>query len=181
MRSSTRVLVYGLGMTESRRTRLLSVAMRSVGLAAVSLLVAGVAAAFAAQPKAGGLYEGSESGCTAEVGFTCVFLFRVSSNGRSMSFVATHNVPGAWACRGGGGEAILGPYAKPFQGQPVPSVTISSGGVFTGKQSFGSGKARGSVVATGRFTGTGATATIEFTLNPGPHSCVNGPMALTLG
>ncbi len=98
-----------------------------------------------------------------------------------MGFVAKHNVIGAWRCHGGGGEAILGPYKKPLQGQPVPSVTIGTNGSFTGKQAFGSGHGKGSVVAAGRFTGTGTTATIEFTLDPGPHSCVNGPVDLTSG
>ena len=155
---------------------------RMVALAATLLLVAGWAAAFAASPKAGGLYQGTESGCTTPpTGYTCVFLFRVSPNGGSMSFVAKHNVIGAWACNGGGGEAILGPYKKPLQGQPVPSVTINAHGTFTGKRTFGSGKAHGSVVATGHFTGTGTTATIMFRINPGPHSCTNGPVKLSSG
>ena len=108
---------------------------RMVALATTLLLVAGWTAAFAASPKAGGLYQGTESGCTtAPTGYTCVFLFRVSPNGGSMSFVAKHNVIGAWACNGGGGEAILGPYKKPLQGQPVPSVTINAHGTFTGSR-----------------------------------------------
>jgi len=153
-----------------------------MALVVVLLLVAGWASALAASPKAGGLYQGTELGCSAaSPGYTCVFLFRVSSNGRSMRFVATHNVTGAWACHGGGGEAILGPYTKPLHGQPVPLLSIGADGTFTGKQTFGSGQAKGSVSASGRFTGTGTTATITFTLDPGPRSCVNGPVKLSLG
>ena len=64
-------------------------------------------------------------------------------------------------------------------GATLPLLTIATDGSFAGKQTFGSGQAKGSVDATGRFTGTGATATIKFTLNPGPHSCVNGPIDLS--
>ncbi len=168
-------------MTVPRRRRPLTVAMRTIILAMALLVAVGAGAAFAVQPKAGGLYKGTELGCTAQAGFTCVFLFRVNASGRSMSFVAKHDVIGLWSCKGGGGEAILGPYTKPMQGQPVPPVTIGTNGAFTGTQTFGSGQAKGSVVASGRFTGTGTTATITFTLNPGPHSCVNGPVDLGSG
>ena len=167
-------------MVVPRRRRLLCLAKRTIALATVLLVVAaGAGAAFAVQPKPDGLYKGTEPSCTVHAGFTCVFLFRVSPNGRSMSFVAKHNVSGVWACKGGGGEAVLGPYTKPIQGQPVPLVAIGTDGAFAGKQTFGSGQGEGSVVASGRFTGTGTTATIEFTLNPGPHSCVTGPVDLT--
>ncbi len=94
-----------------------SVAMRTVCLPVFLLLVTGPAVAFAAQPKAGGLYKGSELGCTAQPGYTCLFLFRVSTNGQSMTFVAKHNVPGLWERKGGGGEAILGPYKSRYKGK----------------------------------------------------------------
>jgi hypothetical protein len=167
-------------VAQQGRRSWVSIATRTGVLVGV-LLATGTTAAFAAAPKPGGLYRGSEPHCAASAGFTCEFLFRVSANGRSMSFVATHNVSGVWACNGGGGEAVLGPYKKPLQGQPVPAITIAPTGTFTGKQSFGSGQGKGSVVASGRFTGTGTTATIEFTLDPGSHSCVNGPLNLSLG
>jgi hypothetical protein len=167
-------------MSRANCGRVVSVAAGRIGLTAILLLVTATAA-FAVVPKAAGLYKGTEPGCAPEAGYTCVFLFRVSPNGRSMTFVAKHNVIGAWVCKGGGGEAILGPYKKPEEGQPVPSLTIGTNGTFAGKQTFGSGQAKGSVVATGRFTGTGTAATIEFTVNPGPHSCTNGPIKLTLG
>lgn len=148
----------------------------------VLLLASGVGAtaASAAQPKLGGLYEGTEPHCTAQTGFTCMFVFRVSANGRSMSFAAKENVVGVWACHGGGGEAVLGPYKKPLQGQPVPPVSITSTGQISGKQTFGSAEAKGTIVASGRFTGTGTTASLEFTMNPGSRSCTNGPISLTL-
>ena len=150
--------------------------------AALLLLAAGVGAtaALAAQPKLGGLYEGTEPHCKAPTGFTCVFVFRVSANGRSMSFAAKENVVGVWACRGGGGEAVLGPYKKPLQGQPVPPVLIASTGQISGKQTWGSAEAKGTIVASGRFTGTGTTASLEFTMNPGSRSCTNGPISLNL-
>jgi hypothetical protein len=150
----------------------------AVGIA--TLLATAASGAISAQPKPGALYKGSEPHCTTTPpGATCTFVFRVSTNGRSMKFAGTQNVVGAWACNGGGGEAVLGPFKKPLQGQPVPLLTIGANGTFTGTQSFGSGQAKGSVVATGRFSGTGTTATIKFTLNPGAHSCVNGPVTLT--
>src|SRR5580704_16228066 len=100
-----------------------SFAARTIVVAtAVLLVAAGGSVASAAQPKPGGLYTGMEPGCTAHQGFTCAFLFRVSSSGRSMTFAAAHNVVGAWACKGGGGEAVLGPSTTPLQGQPVPKL-----------------------------------------------------------
>ena len=157
-----------------------SIAKIALAVGIATLLATAASAAFSAQPKPGALYKGSEPHCTTTPpGATCTFVFRVSTNGRSMKFAGTQNVVGTWACKGGGGEAILGPFEKPLQGQPVPLLTIGVNGTFTGTQSFGSGQAKGSIVATGRFTATGTTATITFTLDPGPHSCMNGPVSLT--
>src|SRR5581483_797458 len=136
----------------------------AVAMAAATATVAG--ASVAVHPKAGAEYKGSEPGCKPLAGYTCAFLFRVSADGQSMRFVAKQNVVGAWRCHGGGGEAILGPYKKPQQGQPVPALAIRTNGSFTGEQSFGTGQAKGEAVAAGRFTGAGATATITFTLDP---------------
>jgi hypothetical protein len=169
-------------MGRAKWNGLLAAATSTLSLAGVLLLVAGVATAAGAEPKAGGLYAGTAPHCVSPpADLTCTLQLQVSSNGRSMTFAGKHNVVSTWACHGGGGEAILGPYAKPEQGQPVPSLAIAAGGAFSGKQTFGLGQAKGAVVASGRFTGTGSTATIEFTLNPGPHSCTNGPTKLTLG
>ncbi len=168
-------------MAEPRRKSSLPVVKRTVALVSVVLALIGASVAFAVQPKADAVYKGTEPGCKSQPGYTCAFLFRVSANGGTMTFVAGHNVVGMWRCNGGGGEAILGPYKKPAQGQPVPSVRIAPNGTFTGTQAFGSGQARGSVVATGRFNATRTSGTIEFTLNPGSRACVTGPVNLSLG
>lgn len=146
---------------------------------ASAMMLVCCALASAAQPKPDGVYKGSEAGCKAPTGLSCVFSFRVSASGKTMRFDGTENVVGAWRCKGGGGEAILGPYKKPMQGQPIPLLTISSNGTFQGTQAFGPASGHGMVVASGHFTGTGTTATIKFTLDPGPHVCVNGPASLS--
>src|SRR5579862_366775 len=98
----------------------------AVVMIAALFALAASTAAFAAEPKPGALYKGVEPHCAKPPsGATCTFLFRVSANGRTMKFAATENVVSTWACHGGGGEAVLGPFKKPFQGQPVPLVTIS--------------------------------------------------------
>lgn len=170
----------GISARMERPKRRVSAGRRALTLAA-GLLLFGAATAIAVQPKPGVLYKGHEPDCTAQAGLSCMFEFLVSRNGRTMRFASKHNVIGGWACRGGGGEAILGPYTKPEHGQPVPLLKIRTNGSFHGTQSFGSGQAKGKVVATGRFTGTGSTATLKFTLDPGPHACVNGPVKLRSG
>ena len=135
--------------------------------------------ALAAAPKPGAVFKGHEPHCTAQAGLTCEFVFKVSASGTTMRFVGPRNVVGVWACHGGGGEAVLGPYKKPLQGQPVPLITIGASGALHGSQTFGPASSRGTIVVSGRFSSSGKTGTITFTMNPGPKSCTNGPVSLS--
>jgi hypothetical protein len=134
------------------------------------------------ESEAWGVYQGSgiPGHCAAPKGLSCTLVFRVSGDGRTMSFVSKRDVIGAWGCHGGGGEAILGTKKNPYgPGTPVPLLRIHANGTFRGSARFGPTGKQGTVVATGGFTGSGRTASIKFTLDPGPHSCVNGPLKLT--
>jgi hypothetical protein len=148
-------------------------------VAAISLVSA--TAALAASPKPGATYMGSETNCAAPKGLSCRFVFRVSRNGLTMRFVSRKDVAGAWACHGGGGEAIFGTNKSPDgPGAPVPLLRIHVNGTFRGSVRYGGPSGhRGTVVAAGEFTGSGKVARLNFTLDPGPHSCVNGPLMLT--
>ena len=149
-------------------------------LAAIPLV--GAAAASAPQPKPNAVYTGSETRgkCAAPKGLACTFVFHVSPDGRTMRFVSEKDVIGAWACHGGGGEVIFGTNKSPDgPGTPVPLLRIQTNGAFRGSTRYGASGHRGTVVATGAFTGSGRTARIKFTLDPGAHSCVNGPLGLT--
>lgn len=153
----------------------------AVGMVAAIPLV-GAAAALAAHPEPGAVYTGSETRgrCAAPKGLSCTFVFHVSRDGRTMRFVSKKDVIGAWACHGGGGEAIFGTNKSPDGlGAPVPLLRIQTSGTFRGSTRYGPTGHQGTLVATGGFTGSGATARITFTLDPGPHSCVNGPLKLT--
>jgi hypothetical protein len=159
-----------------RRTSL----RRSVTMVAAISLVSATAA-LAASPKPGATYTGSETTCgTAPKGLSCTFVFRVSQNGLTMRFVSQKDVVGEWACHGGGGEAIFGTNKNPVgPGAPVPLLRIHANGTFRGSSRYGPSGHRGTVVATGEFTGSGKVARVSFTLDPGSHSCVNGPLKLT--
>jgi hypothetical protein len=151
-----------------------------VTMVAVFSLVSATAA-LAASPKPGATYMGSETTCgTAPTGLSCTFVFRVSRNGLTMRFVSQKDVVGEWACHGGGGEAVFGTNKSPVgPGAPVPLLRIHANGTFRGSSRYGPSGHRGTVVATGEFTGSGKVARVNFTLNPGPKSCVNGPLKLT--
>ena len=148
----------------------------------VAIPLVGAGAALAANPMPGGVYEGSGilGHCAAPRGLSCSLVFRVSGDGRTMRFVSRKDVIGAWGCHLGGGEAILGTHKNPYApGTPVPLLRIRANGTFRGSAQFGPAGKRGTLVATGGFTGSGRTASIKFTLDPGPHSCVIGPLKLT--
>jgi hypothetical protein len=147
-------------------------------VAAISLVSA--TAALAASPKPGGTYMGAETKCVAPKGLSRSFVFRVSRNRLTMRFVSRKDVIGEWACHGGGGEAIFGTNKSPDgPGAPVPLLRIHVNGTFRGSARYGPSGHRDTVVATGEFTGSGKVARVNFTLDPGPHSCINGPLKLT--
>ena len=149
-------------------------------VAAITLV--GAAAASAPQPKPNAVYTGSETRgkCAAPKGLACTFVFHVSRDGLTMRFVSKKDVIGAWACHGGGGEVIFGTNKSPDgPGTPVPLLRIQTNGAFRGSTRYGASGHQGTVVAAGAFTGSGRTARIKFTLDPGAHSCMNGPLELT--
>jgi hypothetical protein len=120
----------------------------SVGSAAIAL---------AALPVPGALYTGNSGKCAAQIREQCVFSFRVSSDGRALRFVKKGKAISAWACRGGGGEAIFGPGKYDYR---IPTARIRTNGTFAGSGGQGSRRLR----ITGSFTGSGKTAALKFVL-----------------
>lgn len=127
-----------------------------VALAGVSL--AGLAAvALAAHPVRGALYTGNSGVCAATIKQQCVFVFRVSHDGRTLRFVKKGKAISSWACRGGGGEAVFGSGKYEYR---IPTAGIRSNGTFSGS----GGRGSRALLITGSFTGSGKTAVLKFAL-----------------
>ena len=153
------------------------VRLGGLGLVAVLALVA---VATAAHPVSGAVYtsQPTMTRCTPK-GVSCTFTFRVSRDGKQLSFASKEDVVSGWACHGGGGEALFGTNKSPLgRGSPVPTATIHADGSFKGIVRWVDHGRRSTLVEAGRFTGSGKTATLKFTLDPGPQSCTSGPLTI---
>ena len=115
------------------------------------------AVALAAQPVPGALYTGNSGKCAASIRQECVFKFKVSTDGGTLSFVKQSKAISAWQCQGGGGEAVFGSGQYDYR---IPPAHIQANGTFSGTS--GSGTRR--LKITGSFTGSGQTASLRFVL-----------------
>lgn len=115
------------------------------------------AVAFGAQPVPGAVYTGNSGKCAASIRQQCVFKFRVSTDGRTLTFVKQGKAISSWQCQSGGGEAIFGSGQYDYR---IPPAKIGANGAFSGANGTGSRRLR----ITGTFTGSGTTASLKFVL-----------------
>lgn len=106
----------------------------AVALAGLLLTAAGALAA--TRLMDGAVYTGKSGFCGSTIsGTTCVFRFRASADGRSLRFVGKTVIDG-WACRGGGGEALLGGKLKNEMPTPIPVVKARTNGTLYGSVTY---------------------------------------------
>jgi hypothetical protein len=150
------------------------IARRAGALAVAGLLVATGSALAAVRLTTGATYVGKSTACHRPTapGTSCTFSFHASRNGFGLRFVGP-TVVSSWACRKGGGEALLG--GKVAGNDPVPSLILRSDGTLYG--SAGSGPNR--VRVTGHIAEAGTKVVITFHLAHG--HCVTPKVTLIEG
>lgn len=155
-----------------RRSRVLALAIAAVAIAVVLVPASGALAGV--HLSSGSAYTGKSSACPHPklAGTTCVFKFRASQNGYGLRFVGK-TVVSSWACRNGGGQALLG--GKVSGNDPLPLLVLGSDGKLQGRAGHGPNR----VTAAGHIAEAGTKVVVRFKL--AHQHCVTPKITLIEG
>jgi hypothetical protein len=148
---------------------------RAIATAAIAgVLVSASGALAGVHLSSGSAYTGKSNACPHPklAGTTCVFKFRASRNGYGLRFVGK-TVVSSWACRQGGGQALLG--GKVSGNDPLPLLVLGSDGKLQGRA--GRGPTR--VTAVGHIAEAGTKVVVRFHL--AHQHCVTPKITLIEG
>lgn len=173
-------MLQGVDIRRSTRKLSSGFVLAVIGL----LLVAGTALA-AAHFAPGRKYTAKSPPCSPHAipNTSCTFVFKASTDGRSLKFIGK-TVVDTWSCRNGGGEALLGGKAR--YATPIPNIVVGSGGKLSGSVQYvfrptSAPPEHHTYSVTGLLSRSGKSATITLhdKVNGSRSGCTVGPITLT--